>query len=54
MIAGVADTHTAIWYLFNDDRLSLVSGDFIDRAATDRHRIAISSMVINAQPLEKV
>ena len=33
MIAGVADTHTAIWYIFNDDRLSLVAGDFIDRAA---------------------
>ena len=44
MIAGVADTHTAIWYLFNDDRLSLVSGDFIDQAATDGHRIAISSI----------
>ena len=44
MIAGVADTHTAIWYLFNDDRLSLVSGDFIDRAAADGYRIAISSI----------
>ena len=46
MIAGVADTHTAIWYLFNDDRLSLVAGDFIDRAAADGHRIAISSISI--------
>ena len=46
MIAGVADTHTAIWYLFNDDRLSLVAGDFIDRAAADGHRIEISSISI--------
>ena len=44
MIAGVADPHTAIWYLFNDDRLSLVAGDFIDRAAADGYRIAISSI----------
>ena len=44
MIAGVADTHTAIWYLFNDDRLSIASSDFIDQAAADGHGIAISSI----------
>jgi hypothetical protein len=35
MISGVADTHTAIWYLFNDDRLSIASSDFIDKAAAE-------------------
>ncbi len=44
MIAGVADTHTAIWYLFNDARLSIASTDFIDRAAADGSRILISSI----------
>jgi PIN domain nuclease of toxin-antitoxin system len=33
MIAGVADTHTALWYLFNDPLLSTAAGDFIDQAA---------------------
>lgn len=36
MLAAIADTHTAIWYLFNDDRLSLTAADFIDNAATGR------------------
>jgi PIN domain nuclease of toxin-antitoxin system len=44
MIAGVADTHTAIWYLFNDVRLSFAAGDFIDRAAAAGSRIVISSI----------
>jgi PIN domain nuclease of toxin-antitoxin system len=30
MIASIADTHTALWYLFNDARLSAAAGDFID------------------------
>jgi PIN domain nuclease of toxin-antitoxin system len=33
MIAAVADTHTALWYLFNDGRLSVAAGDFIDKAS---------------------
>jgi PIN domain nuclease of toxin-antitoxin system len=32
MIAGVADTHTALWYLYDDARLSVAAGDFIDQA----------------------
>ncbi len=34
MIAGVADTHTALWYLYDDARLSVAAGDFIDQAAS--------------------
>ncbi len=44
MIAGVADTHTAIWYLFDDVRLSHAAGGFIDQAASDGYGIAISSI----------
>jgi PIN domain nuclease of toxin-antitoxin system len=44
MIAGVADTHTALWYLFDDERLSVPAGDFIDRAAALRTRIVVSAV----------
>lgn len=42
MIAGVADTHTALWYLFADPRLSATAKAFIDQAAVDRSSIEIS------------
>ena len=42
MIAGVADTHTALWYLFGDSRLSVRAKAFIDQAAALRHSIEIS------------
>src|SRR5262245_46268015 len=44
MIAGVADTHTAIWYLFDDKRLSAAAGDFIDQAAAASRRIVVSAI----------
>jgi PIN domain nuclease of toxin-antitoxin system len=44
VIAGVADTHTALWHLFDDARLSVRAGDFIDKAAAARRRIAVSSI----------
>ena len=44
MIAGVADTHTALWYLFNDAHLSVAAGDFIDQAAAASRRIVVSSI----------
>jgi len=42
MIAGVADTHTAIWHLFDDPRLSQAARKFIDDAAEARQKIALS------------
>lgn len=42
MIAGIADTHAAIWYLFGDSRLSARAKEFIDQTAASRHNIAIS------------
>jgi PIN domain nuclease of toxin-antitoxin system len=43
MIAGVADTHTALWYLYDDARLSIAAGDFIDQAAATGNQIVVSS-----------
>jgi PIN domain nuclease of toxin-antitoxin system len=44
MIAGIADTHTALWYLFDDERLSVAAGDFIDQAGAAGRRIVVSSI----------
>ena len=44
MIAGVADTHTALWYLYDDARLSGTAGDFIDQAAEAGSQIAVSTI----------
>ena len=44
MIAGVADTHTALWHLFDDEKLSRPAADFIDQAAAKRQRIAVSAI----------
>jgi PIN domain nuclease of toxin-antitoxin system len=40
--AGVADTHTTLWYLFGDPRLSAQAKQFIDQAAADRRSIEVS------------
>lgn len=42
MIAGVADTHAAIWYLFGDPHLSTKAKEFIDRAAATQCTIQIA------------
>jgi len=42
--AAVADTHTAIWHLFGDPRLSTDARAFIEQAAAARRKIAISSI----------
>ena len=44
MIAAVADTHTALWHLFDDARLSAAAEAFINEAATARRKIAISTI----------
>jgi PIN domain nuclease of toxin-antitoxin system len=46
MIAGVADAHTALWYLFGDVRLSDGAHAFIDEAAAAGRQIAISSISV--------
>jgi PIN domain nuclease of toxin-antitoxin system len=44
MIAGIADTHTALWYLYDDRRLSAAAGDFIDEAGVRGGQIVVSSI----------
>jgi PIN domain nuclease of toxin-antitoxin system len=44
VIAGVADTHAALWHLFDDKRLSGPAEDFIDKAAAARRWIAVSAI----------
>jgi len=46
MIAGIADTHTAIWYLYDNADLSTAAGDFIDQAAAVGNRIGVSSITL--------
>jgi len=41
MIAGVADTHAAIWYLFADPRLSLLAKAAFDDAANGRRKVVL-------------
>jgi PIN domain nuclease of toxin-antitoxin system len=42
MIAGVADTHAALWYLFGDSRLSLPDRRLIEQAAASRRKTVVS------------
>ena len=42
MIAGVADTHAALWYLLKNPRLSPAARDFIESAAEAGNDIALS------------
>jgi PIN domain nuclease of toxin-antitoxin system len=44
MIASVADTHAALWFLFGDRRLSATAKASFDRAAGARRKIALSSI----------
>ena len=44
MIAGVADTHTALWYLLKNPRLSVTARTFMDGAAHAAHDIALASL----------
>lgn len=44
MIAGVADTHTALWYVMKNPRLSTRAREFMEEAAAIGHNIAISSI----------
>jgi PIN domain nuclease of toxin-antitoxin system len=43
-IFAVADTHTALWHLFDDPRLSEAAEAAISEAAARRYKIAISTI----------
>ena len=40
MIAGVADTHTALWYLLKNPRLSATARQFMEDAAISPRRVS--------------
>jgi PIN domain nuclease of toxin-antitoxin system len=42
--AGVADTHAALWYVFDDRRLSERAKKFMERAARAQKKIAVSAI----------
>jgi len=46
MIRAVADTHTVIWYLFRDPRLSDVARATIEDAAANGEQVAFSSITL--------
>jgi PIN domain nuclease of toxin-antitoxin system len=50
MIVAVADTHTIIWYLYADPRLSQPTKQTIEQAVNTGHRIAVSAIT----PVEMV
>jgi Uncharacterized protein conserved in bacteria len=46
MLRAVADTHTVIWYLFADERLSATARAVIEEAAASGDQIAFSSITL--------
>ena len=46
MLRAVADTHTVIWYLFADPRLSAAARTAIDQAAAAGDQIALSAITL--------
>ena len=46
MIVAVADTHTALWYLFKDPRLSEAAKKYIDQAFARQEKIGVSSITL--------
>lgn len=46
MIAGVADTHVIIWYLYGDKHLSATAKSFIDAAADKGDKIGVSPITL--------
>ena len=46
MLAAIADTHAVVWYLFDDNRLSLPAREFLDNAAAAGQRVGLSSITL--------
>lgn len=44
MIAAVADTHTVIWYLFNNPKLSAVAKEAVGRALWQGNQVGASAI----------
>jgi len=46
VITAVADTHTALWYLFGDSRLSDTAKKYINQAFERQEKIGVSSITL--------
>lgn len=46
MILAIADTHTLIWYLFGDGRLSRSARQFMDSASKSGEQIGFSAITV--------
>jgi PIN domain nuclease of toxin-antitoxin system len=46
MITAVADTHSVVWYLFGDARLSVGAREAIDGAGSSGNQVAVSSITL--------
>jgi PIN domain nuclease of toxin-antitoxin system len=46
MITGIVDTHTVIWYLVSDSRLSTTAKVFIDNQANSGNQLGVSSITL--------
>jgi PIN domain nuclease of toxin-antitoxin system len=46
MIVGIADTHTIVWYLMDNTRLSASANQFLETSAQDGNQIGISSITL--------
>ncbi len=44
MLVAIADTHTAIWYLFSDSRLGREASAFIDATTASGDHIGLSAI----------
>jgi PIN domain nuclease of toxin-antitoxin system len=44
--AAVADTHAAIWFLFDDERLSATAGELIEKAAISQQKVLVASITL--------
>jgi len=44
MIVAIADTHSAIWYLFNDPRLSLAARNAFAQATANGDHVGVSAI----------
>jgi PIN domain nuclease of toxin-antitoxin system len=44
MLKAILDTHTIIWYAYNDPRLSETAGNFIDNTIASGDRLGLSAI----------
>jgi hypothetical protein len=49
VIVGVADTYTALWYLYKNPRLSVTARSFMDDAAAGGHHIALCPISLDGR-----